>query len=160
MKKLILSLSVVLTFILYALVTKNSTQKQTLNPLLSTNGNPTPPSPAEAKPSTSLKTSPGPKPIAYGLYRDGTYVGQSANAYYGNVQVEAVIRGGQLTDVKFLDYPKDRSYSLYVSSQATPYLREEAIKTQNANVDIVSGATDTSYAFRESLASALAQAKN
>jgi uncharacterized protein with FMN-binding domain len=41
-----------------------------------------------------------------------------------------------------------------------PYLKQEAIAAQSANVNIISGATDSSYAFRQSLASALAQAKS
>ena len=95
-----------------------------------------------------------------GMYADGTYKGTSANAFYGYVQVAAVISGGKLTDVQFLSYPNDRSTSRYISSQALPYLKSEAIQAQSANVNIISGATDTSLAFRQSLGSALAQAKN
>jgi len=39
-------------------------------------------------------------------------------------------------------------------------LKSEAISAQNAQVDIVSGATDTSQAFINSLSSALTQAAN
>src|SRR5262249_30287730 len=35
-----------------------------------------------------------------GLYQDGQYTGPVTNAYYGNVQVEAVIQNGRLTDVQ------------------------------------------------------------
>ncbi len=41
-----------------------------------------------------------------------------------------------------------------------PMLQTEAIQAQSANVSGVSGATDTSAAFVQSLGSALAQAKN
>ena len=41
-----------------------------------------------------------------------------------------------------------------------PNLKQEAITAQNAQVDIVSGATDTSNAFMQSLSSALSQAKS
>jgi len=40
-----------------------------------------------------------------------------------------------------------------------PSLKQEAIQTQSAQVDIVSGATQTSQAFIQSLASALTKAK-
>ena len=40
-----------------------------------------------------------------------------------------------------------------------PILRQEAITAQSADVDIVSGATDSSKGFRRSLANALAQAQ-
>lgn len=94
-----------------------------------------------------------------GQYRDGSYTGSVEDAYYGLVQVKAIISGGRLTDVQFLQYPNDNSTSLSINSQAMPILRDEAIQAQSANVDIVSGASDSSPAFSRSLASALSQAK-
>ena len=94
------------------------------------------------------------------MYKDGTYTGSSADAYYGNVQVQAVVQSGKLTNVTFLDYPQTHQTSVYINSQAMPYLTQEAIQAQSANVNVVSGATLTSQAFMQSLASALAQAKN
>ena len=44
-------------------------------------------------------------------------------------------------------------------SQALPLLRQEFLKAQSANVEMISGATDTSQAFAESLQSALAKLK-
>lgn len=93
-----------------------------------------------------------------GQYKDGQFVGRVADAFYGNVQVKAIIQGGRIADVEFLDYPHDRSTSVQINTQATSYLRTEAIQAQNANVNVVSGATATSHAFIESLGSALAQA--
>lgn len=114
------------------------------------------------------KTTPAPKPTPLpapikttaGLYRDGEYTGDGADAYYGIVQVKAIIQGGKIADVQFLSYPNDRSTSIEINTQAMPYLITEAIQAQSANVDTVSGASETSGAFRESLASALAKAKN
>ena len=94
-----------------------------------------------------------------GLYKDGEYTGTSENAYYGYVKVKAVISGGRLTDVVFLDHPTHNRTSDYINSQAMPLLTAAAISAQSANVGRVSGASDTSIAFRQSLASALAQAK-
>lgn len=94
-----------------------------------------------------------------GQYRNGEYIGSTADAYYGNIQVKVVISGGKISDVVFLDYPHDRRTSMMINSQAMPDLKTEAIQVQNANVDIVSGATATSEAFRQSLQSALAQAQ-
>lgn len=93
-------------------------------------------------------------------YKNGTYTGNVADAFYGNVQVQAVISGGKLTDVTFLQYPNDRSTSIEINTQAMPYLKQEAIKAQIAQVDIITGATQTSRAFIESLQSALDQAKS
>jgi uncharacterized protein with FMN-binding domain len=95
-----------------------------------------------------------------GQYIDGVYTGVSADAYYGNIKVQAIISAGKLTDVKFLDYPSDRSTSRSINRQAMPYLKSEAITAQSAKVNTVSGATDSSGAFRQSLSSALSKAKN
>lgn len=120
--------------------------------------NPPTPSPAP-KPTPSAAVPPTP-PKPRGLYANGSYVGSSADAYYGYVQVKAIIQNGKIADVQFLDHPQDRRTSEMINNYAMPYLTQEAIQAQSANVDGVSGATDTSMAFRESLASALAQAKN
>ncbi|HVN26612.1 MAG TPA: FMN-binding protein [Candidatus Paceibacterota bacterium] len=93
------------------------------------------------------------------LYKNGTYTGTAADAFYGTIQVSAVISGGKLTDVKFLQYPNDPGHTAEVSREALPQLKQEAITAQSATVDIVSGATQDSQAFQQSLASALAQAK-
>lgn len=94
-----------------------------------------------------------------GQYKDGTYTGSRANAYYGIVQVRATIVGGKITDVTFLSYPNDQPNSVVVSNRAMGPLKQETIQTQSAPVNAVSGATYTSMAFNESLANALTQAK-
>jgi uncharacterized protein with FMN-binding domain len=94
-----------------------------------------------------------------GLYQDGEYTGRIANAYWGEVQVKVVIQNGSLSDVQFLDYPHDRRTSVRINNVAVPYLRTEAIQAQTAKVHIVTGATLTSQAFIESLASALKAAQ-
>jgi uncharacterized protein with FMN-binding domain len=94
------------------------------------------------------------------MYKDGTYTGNVENASYGNIQVAAIISGGKLSNVQILQYPSDRRNSISVNSQALPILISETIQSQNANVNVVSGATHSSEAFVLSLQSALAQAKN
>jgi uncharacterized protein with FMN-binding domain len=93
-----------------------------------------------------------------GQYKDGTYTGTVADAFYGNLQVAVTIQGGALVDVVFPQYPTN-GHSAQVAAQALPILKQEAIAAQSANVNIVSGATQDSQAFQQSLASALAQAK-
>lgn len=92
-------------------------------------------------------------------YKNGQFTGTSVYAFYGYVQVAATIQGGKLTDVQFLKYPNDRRTSVEINTQAMPILKSEAIQAQSANVDIVTGATQTSNAFIKSLTSALEQAK-
>ena len=88
-------------------------------------------------------------------YKDGTYTGPVTDAYYGMVQVQAVIQNGKISSVQFLDYPHDRRTSQEINSQAMPWLQQEAIHAQSSNVDIISGATLTSEAFARSLQAAL-----
>lgn len=95
---------------------------------------------------------------ASGSYRNGTYTGPETDANWGEVKVQVVISDGRISDVQFLDYPSDRSRSRSINSQAVPQLTQEAIAAQQANVDVVTGATDTSEAFIESLTAALHQA--
>ncbi len=76
---------------------------------------------------------------------------------YGKVQVQAVIENGELTEVAWLALPTDRE-SERINNQATPILAQEAIESQSAEVDVISGATMTSEAFMQSLDSALEQA--
>jgi uncharacterized protein with FMN-binding domain len=92
-------------------------------------------------------------PAASGL-TDGTYSGPTVDAYYGLVQVQAIIQGGRVVDVKVLRYPSDRRTSVSINLHALPLLRDEVIQAQNANVDIISGATLTSEAFIRSLVAA------
>ena len=49
--------------------------------------------------------------------------------------------------------------SLRINNQALPILRTEVIRSQSADVDIISGATLTSVAYARSLALALAQSQ-
>lgn len=66
--------------------------------------------------------------------------------------------GGRITDVKALQYPTDRPQSAYISSVAIPYLHDEVLKAQSAQIDIITGATFTSDSYAQSLQSALARA--
>ncbi|MES2225710.1 MAG: FMN-binding protein [Patescibacteria group bacterium] len=125
----------------------------------------TPPAAGPAPVPTIPKTTPAaPTPVVtptkpVGQYKDDTYTGTAANAYYGYIQVAAVISGGKLTDVTFLQYPNDRRESIFINQQAMPILKSEAIEAQSASVSGVSGASDTSAAFKQSLGSALSQAR-
>lgn len=111
-------------------------------------------------PSPSPKPNPTPVPVPNtDKYKNGSYTGSVVDAYYGNVQVMAVISNGKIADVKFLSYPDSRQTSKNINSRAMPYLISEAIALQDSNVDTVSGASFTSSAFRKSLAVALSQAR-
>lgn len=169
MKKLLLSAFVIGLFIIYGLSKKEDANNPIIIPVL-----PIKQSSIDSAPtslvqgnsegaSTSAQTAVSPNPTitpatSLGQYKDGIYTGSVADAFYGNIQVQAVISGGKLTDVVFLQYPNDRSTSIAINTQAMPYLKQEAISAQSANVAVVSGASDTSAAFQQSLQGALSQA--
>jgi uncharacterized protein with FMN-binding domain len=148
MKKFLLSILVLGIFSLYAIRLKIGGDDNA-NVQINTNPPAVLPDP----------TSPSPKASSQqGKYKDGKYTGSVADAYYGNIQVQVVISGGKISDVIFLQYPNDRGTSIEINSQAMPLLKQEAIQAQSANVSGVSGATDSSNAFIQSLGSALQQA--
>ncbi len=114
--------------------------------------------PTSAPPSPTDAPTAAPTAVASG-YKNGQFTGQEVDAFYGIVQVQVNIQGGKIANVQFLQYPNDRSRSVYINSQAMPMLQQEAIQAQSAQVDIIGGATLTSQAFVMSLQSALDTAK-
>lgn len=91
-------------------------------------------------------------------YKDGTYTGPVENAVYGNIQVAVTISGGKITDVEVPVAPSGPGHTDQVTASAIPALKQEALVAQSANVNVVSGATQDSQAFQQSLAAALSQA--
>lgn len=161
-KKLILSLGVMGTFAAYSFYIKSD--NNTISPPIVALNTPLPTNPPQEEttpvPGTTIIATPTPvvQPTQRGQYKDGAYTGPVADAFYGSLQVKVIISGGKITDVQFLQYPSDRRTSIEINQQAMPYLKQEAIAIQSARVDGVSGATQTSKAFIESLRSALNQA--
>jgi len=134
-------------------------------PVTTTGSTPTPPpKPVTTTPSPvpapTPTPTPTPTPAPKGQYVDGTYTGEATGSIFGIVQVAAVVSGGKLSDVKFLQFPNDRENSIRISNESLPILKSEAIAAQSAKVDIVSGATQTSEAFSQSLSVALQAAKS
>ena len=65
----------------------------------------------------------------------------------------------KITAISIPVYPDHTNRSVYISHQALPYLMQETLQAQSANIDIVSGATFTSQSYAQSLESALQQAR-
>jgi uncharacterized protein with FMN-binding domain len=84
-------------------------------------------------------------------------MGPSVDMDWGPVQVTIVVQGKKLVDVK-ATAPMERARSNYINSQALPWLRQEALQAQSANIDLIGGATLTSEAYAQSLQAALDQA--
>jgi uncharacterized protein with FMN-binding domain len=147
MRKLVVSIVLVGSFALYSLTHARTDSSQsaplgTSSP--ATNGN-------TAGSQTPATTSAG--------LRTGTYTGSVSDAQWGYVQVQVTIQQGKITALQFLQYPHDRERSVIINQYADPQLITEAIQAQSAQVDAITGATDTSLAFTQSLGDALAQAQ-
>jgi uncharacterized protein with FMN-binding domain len=89
---------------------------------------------------------------------DGDFVSDRHQLEWGDLRVKISVHGGLITGVQILQYPDHRSHSLDLSEMAGPILESEVIKTQHAQVDAVSSATDTSYAFQDVIADVLIKA--
>jgi uncharacterized protein with FMN-binding domain len=87
-----------------------------------------------------------------------TVDGDPVDNQYGTVQVRVTLQGNTITAVTALQMPFDRERSQYISQQAEPYLRQEALQAQSAQINLVSGATYTSDSYAQSLQSALDKA--
>lgn len=86
---------------------------------------------------------------------------------WGEVQVTIVVRKTtttigtkktvkrRITKVTVPVYPNHTDRSVYINQQALPYLIQETLQAQSARIQLVGGATDTSYGFGSSLQSAI-----
>jgi uncharacterized protein with FMN-binding domain len=89
---------------------------------------------------------------------------------WGSLQVTIVVRKTttitgtkkkvtrRMTAVTVPVYPNHTDRSVFINQNALPILKAEALKAQSANINMVSGATDTSNGFEESLQSAIVKA--
>jgi uncharacterized protein with FMN-binding domain len=148
MKKMMVSFVLVGSFIIYSLIHARSNSSG--SPALGSSSASA--SDAATGSQTATTTSSG--------YRAGTYSGSVSDAQWGYVQVQVTIQGGKITAMQFLQYPHDRERSVIINQYAGPQLITEAIQAQSAQVDAITGATDTSVAFMQSLGDALTQAQS
>ena len=99
--------------------------------------------------------------------------GQPAQAdRWGEVQVTLVVKKTtttvgkkktvtrKITAVRVPLYPNHTDRSVFINQQALPMLMQEVLQAQlNPNIDMISGATATSFAFAQSLQAAILEAK-
>ena len=103
-----------------------------------------------------------------------SFTGTAAQAdRWGDVQVTIVVKKTtttnlttgkktvkrKITAARTPVYPNHTDRSVFINQRALPILIRETIQTQSSGVDMVSGATDTSSAFQQSLQSAILKAK-
>ena len=106
--------------------------------------------PVQAPTEAPLEPTPELEPVTVRL------VGAPVAIKWGDVQVAVTLEGDDIVDVETIDLPGDRR-SVRINDRAEPILREQAIAIDNAEVDVISGATYTSRAYAMSLQSALDQ---
>jgi uncharacterized protein with FMN-binding domain len=90
---------------------------------------------------------------------------------WGSLQVTIVVRKTttitgtkkkvtrRITAVSVPTYPDHTDRSVFINQSALPILKAEALRAQSANINMVSGATDTSDGFAQSLQAAILKAK-
>jgi uncharacterized protein with FMN-binding domain len=101
-----------------------------------------------------------------------SFTGPAAQAdRWGSVEVTIVVRkttttvgtkktvARKITKVTVPLYPNHTDRSVYINQQALPYLEQETLKAQSSKIYAVSGATDTSDAFAQSLQAAIVHGK-
>ena len=109
----------------------------------------TPPEPEVRRVSTRPATASGPA-------RTGT--GRIVTTPFSVIQVRVTLTGRQLTRVETVELSGTGARTQAINAHAEPILREEALKTGSAKIDVVSGATYTSESYRDSLQSAIDRA--
>lgn len=86
-------------------------------------------------------------------YNAGTYVGE-AMGYNGPVQLEVTFKKDGIQEIKCLKHKE----TAHIGTPAFPYLIREAKMVNGSGIDIVSGATFTSLAFKNALTDAAKKA--
>lgn len=107
------------------------------------------PAPSESAASTPSAGSGG---------KTRTVTGDTVETRWGPVQVQVTLDDGKITKVQAVQLPSDNPRDLEINNFAVPQLEQEAMSAQNAQIDMVSGATYTSQGYIQSLQSALDKA--
>ena len=61
----------------------------------------------------------------------------------------------RIINISIPQYPSHTDRSIYINRTALPWLMQETLKSQSANIQMISGASDSSYAFIQSLQAAI-----
>jgi uncharacterized protein with FMN-binding domain len=110
------------------------------------------PAPTAAAPTATAPTTAAPTVSATSGYKDGTYPGQGTSRRRG-LSVSVTVQSGTITNVQITsvntEYPVSRIASLPAA----------VLKQQTANVNVISGATYSSQAFKQAVQQAVALAQ-
>jgi uncharacterized protein with FMN-binding domain len=88
-----------------------------------------------------------------------TFTGTREENPYGAVQLEITVDGSRMVDIRAIEMPDSESRSDQLSDQVSVQLEAEALREQGADLDTVSGATETAISYRDSLRAAIEEWK-
>ncbi len=143
----------------FATVSKNVTPALPLTALASLPMYQPPPPQAPLSLVTGTPMPGATAPVRPGSHlRDGDYLSDMQQFEWGDLTVKISVRGGKIAGAQVVQYPDHRAELLELSRKASPILDSEVIKTQQSEVDVVTSATETSYVYRNAIASAIAKA--
>ena len=135
--------------------TKQPTKKPTKKP---TSGGSTPSTTKTTPPATHVPSTPTPTSTPQSSGVSGTFTGGYGNTRYGPVQVQITVVNNKITNAIALTYPTGSFRDQQINQQAIPYLIQETLAAQSANIQGVGGASYTSQGWVTSLQSALTKA--
>jgi len=111
-----------------------------------------------ASPTPTPNKTPKPSKAPTGTLKDGTYDGDAIKFKFGTAQVEIVVSGGVITEVKALKLPTAGGYTKRVTTFFQTDIPARIVADQGWKISNVGGATYTSRAYSQSLQSAINQA--
>jgi uncharacterized protein with FMN-binding domain len=95
-----------------------------------------------------------------GSAKSQTFKGPTEDTRHGPVQVSIVVKSKKIVNVKVMTDPQEDGRSPFLQGRAVPILKQETLSAQSARIDEVSGATETSDAYIQSLQSAVKKARS
>ena len=112
---------------------------------------------ASSSSSSSATTVPGEFRSVAGPLTQGetTITGKVGHTVYGPVQVQLVVKSGEIVKVAILEQPTNTIHDIQIGEFAFPKLISETLAAQSAKIDAVSGASYTSAGYIASLQSAV-----
>ena len=113
---------------------------------------------SSVSPTPTPTKTPKPSKAPTGTLKDGTYDGDAIKFKYGTAQVEIVVSGGVITEVKALKLPTAGGYTKRVTTFFQTDIPARVVADQGWKISNISGATYTSRAYSQSLQSAINQA--
>ena len=113
---------------------------------------------SSVSPTPTPTKTPKPSKAPTGTLKDGTYDGDAIKFKYGTAQVEIVVSGGVITEVKALQLPTGGGYTKRVTTFFQTQIPSRIVADQGWKISSVGGATYTSRAYSQSLQSAISKA--